>query len=80
MIQILSDIPVPPDYRGRKAKYPFADLKVGQMFWIPGEEAPMGGIRTLLSAVGAYRRRTGAIQHRFVVRPHEDGIGVWRVA
>lgn len=80
MIQILSDIPVPPDFRGRKVKYPFADLTVGQMFWIPGPEVPTGGIKTLLSAVGAYRRRTGVLHHRFVVRPHEGGVGVWRVA
>lgn len=80
MIQILSDIPVPSDFRTRKAKYPIADLAVGQMFWIPGPEAPTGGIKTLLSAVGAYRRRKGVYHHRFVVRPHEDGIGVWRVA
>lgn len=64
---------------GRKAKYPFAKLGVGQSFLVLLDETrPKWTLRATL----ANSARQWGVRHggKFVVRKVDDGFRVWRVA
>lgn len=65
---ITSDVPMPTSAR---AKYPFAEMAVGDSFGVPDGEA-----RRVRGAASDYGRRNGM---RFSVKAHEGGYRVWRV-
>jgi hypothetical protein len=68
-------IPMPKEARGRKRLWPFADMEVGDSFFLAGDSAKCQ--RVLTNASRYYRNKTGAV---FVTRSVEGGARVWRVA
>ena len=75
--EIQSGVPIPSKRTvGRQggSKYPFAQMDVGDMFWVTHGVKPA----TMRSAVGAYNKRYP--EHgKFAVRQTADGLGVWRI-
>ena len=84
-IEIEDDIPVPPgsDRRSVERKYPLAELKVGQSFFLPLEEGDdlkrMGN--RLSQARQGYRKRNEGVRftQRMWEKDGEVGIRVWRI-
>ena len=84
-IEIEDDIPVPPgsDRRSVERKYPLAELKVGQSFFLPLEEGDdlKRMANRLSQARQSYQKRTEGV--RFTQRMWEKddvvGIRIWRV-
>lgn len=73
MFQIESNVPLPEPKLGiRKAKYPFADMNVGDSFVVSGKLK-----QTVASSASRYARLHGK---RFAVRKVPDGYRVWRIA
>ncbi len=54
----------------RRAKYPWADLEVGQSFFVPG-----AALRSMGSTASHAGRRSGK---KFIARAVEGGVRVWR--
>lgn len=72
-IKIDKDIPPPPLGRAPATRYPFADLEVGDSFFIPGA--------TPQSISGSTSwARNKLTPRKFTVRTVEGGTRVWRVA
>lgn len=73
-------IPIPPDYRatkgrGRPARYPLADLEVGESFMVEGDSDERDRLKNAAAHAG---RRQGK---QFSVRTIEPGqYRCWRVA
>ncbi|MEK0324869.1 MAG: hypothetical protein QQN63_04115 [Nitrosopumilus sp.] len=61
-IKIESGVEVPEYRRGRRAKYPFKELEVGQSFVYPHEKVRL--------AAASHAKRYGV---KFTVRKTEDG-------
>lgn len=72
MYKIEEGIPMPEHPEtGRRAKYPFADMKVGDSF-----AAGHGELELIRSASAYYKR---VYKMKFVIRPEGDnGIRIWR--
>lgn len=92
-IAILSGIPMPkPAVPGRKAKYPFAEMEVGGMFFLPDRED-----NNFATYAGVWGRRLGRVFRTRLcyMKPKKGGgweaasgedepganlgVGVWRV-
>jgi len=82
MFKIEKDIPIPTQ-RTKPSSYPFADMQVGDSFFVP---CPEGALMTkfvarVQSAVGAQRMRNP--EFKFSVRRMQEGetlgVRVWRV-
>ena len=72
MYQIEKGIPAPEKYGvGRPSRYPFADMEVGDSFFVP--DAPAN--RLACAATWATKR----YNRRFITRVVEHGVRVWRV-
>ena len=67
-MKIETDIPVPMSTRNRK--YPFLDMKVGESIWFV---EPVNG-RAYRSALSTGTRHG----LKFIARPENNGIRVWR--
>jgi hypothetical protein len=77
MIKIESGIPLPSEARGRKIKYPFATLQVGQSFLAAcAPEDSRKLIMSVSSLCGKHTKKTG---RRYTCRVVEGGVRVWRV-
>ena len=81
MFEIIKDAgPVPKG--ARSAKYPFADMEIGDAFDVPlsgGKHitgSDMSRVRVQSSAIGAGKR----LGMKFSIRQLPDKIRVWRVA
>ena len=70
MIEIDKKVPMSDNRVGRKGKYPFAEMEVGDSFFV--EDVKSSAIRNLASTTG---QRLGK---RFSVRISGDGYRVWR--
>jgi hypothetical protein len=71
-IKIEKGVPIPE--RNQTTKYPWADMLVGDSFFIEGDRSKL---RSSLSRIMANQRlRRG---HRYSMRSSSDGIRVWRV-
>ena len=84
-IEIEDDIPIPPgsDRRSVERKYPLAELKAGQSFFLPleeGDDLKRMGNRLSQARQGYQKRNEGV---RFTQRMWEKddvvGIRIWRV-
>lgn len=81
MIEIENDIPVPSKCvkRARRAKYPVAELEIGQSFFVtvpPGKTNCQ--LQNALSGSAHYiTKKTG---RRFTSRVVEGGVRIWRIA
>lgn len=62
----------PPDGRGRKAKYPFAKMKVGDMF-----ESPIENYSKVARAAHLWGERNG-VQMR-IRKINDKTCGLWRI-
>jgi hypothetical protein len=71
MYKIEQDIPLPPERRGRRARYPFANMSPGESFLVTGAADQLGAIRR---AAHGYGQRSGK---RFMVRLVPEGVRVW---
>ena len=75
MYKIEAGIAIPSANRykgGRKSKYPFADLKVGESFLVPSKTTMSFG-----ATVQTARKRTG---FTFTTRNVDGGVRIWRTA
>ena len=84
-IEIEDDIPVPPgsDRRSVERKYPLAELKVGQSFFLPLEEGDdlKRMANRLSQARQSYQKRNEGVRftQRMWEKDGEVGIRVWRI-
>lgn len=74
VFKIDKNIPIPPkSYSGRVAKYPTAQLEVGESFMIPNSELSSskhkGGIYNVSAKTG----------RKFTTRTYPEGVRIWRV-
>lgn len=69
--------PLPGARPGRRAKYPFGQLQVGECFYVPLDE-----VRSLVTLNSAARQWTirNSKDWKFATGVVGDRIGVWRVA
>lgn len=75
MVKIETGIPAPVRKgRGRPASYPFADMKVGDSFFVECDEKKIQHIRVYASSSA---KRLG---FRFTVSKEAGGVRCWRVA
>lgn len=76
MYKIEAGIPLPVRTKkggaGRKPKYPFADLKMGESFLVPNKTTMSFG-----ATVQTARKRTG---FTLATRNVEGGVRIWRTA
>lgn len=75
MIKVESGIPVPARTNrqgGRPSIYPFADLKVGESFFVPG--------KTVKTMSQAARRAVKRLEIELITCIVEGGVRVWRTA
>lgn len=81
MFTIETNIPLPARTNpnaGTNAKYPLADMLVGDSFLYPAEPATLADRRRLSSALASYSSRHKDV--KFAVRTVDGGLRVWRVA
>jgi len=79
-MQIEKNIPIPADKgatgrTGRRAKYPFAQMEVGDSFLVSWDDLPPSG-QACLSVRAGDAFGSG----NFRTRKEADGIRVWRLA
>lgn len=79
MFQIESGIPIPPRRSPNIAVYPFAEMNVGDSFFVPKSDGGTvtAALSRVQSAAGAHSRRHGG---KFSIRRQDDGVRVWRAA
>jgi hypothetical protein len=76
--RIEPDIPFPGKQSdaGRPHLYPFAEMAVGDSFFVPSTEQYFSAVRGLSSSLGAARRKTG---FNLVWARVENGFRIWRL-
>lgn len=68
--EIDKGIPIPP--RSCASKYPWADMKVGDSFFVPGNKTRCEAVQ----AAAKYRSQRTA--EKYVTRTKPNGVRVWR--
>lgn len=74
-----------PSRSERVPKYPFAQMEVGDSFFVPCKpDEPVQRVRNRMLGACMWAKRKLGEQHRFVVRvdesdPSTNGVRVWRV-
>jgi len=71
---IEKNIPIPGPARGKRTKYPFADMEPGDSVLIEGEDTKGPAYQ---SAKAIEYNSRGAI--RFTARTVDNGVRIWRV-
>ena len=77
MFEVRKDVPIPAAVRegfAKPSKYPFADMAVGDMFFVPGAKKSFS---SLASAAG--KRLGRKFSTRAVTDNGVAGIGCWRI-
>jgi hypothetical protein len=69
MIVIEKNIPLPTETRGRKSKYPWDKMEIGDSFYCASKGA------YVLTA-----RQQKVTSHKYACRRERDGFRVWRIA
>lgn len=69
MFEIAKNVPIPPKALGRKKKYPWAGMDVGDSFWSDKV------VLSMVSAAASYGNRH---KMKFVCRAENSGTRVWR--
>lgn len=72
MIEIEKGVPLPSDERGRAAKYPWAEMEIGDSFFLKD-----GSSSSISGAASNAGKRLG---FKFSTREMDDGVRVWRIA
>ena len=70
MIEIEDGVGIPNRVRNRKSKNPFAQMEVGQSFYVEQSNSPS-------SAAASFCRSNEGF--KFVTRREKDGYRVWRI-
>jgi len=72
-IKIRRNVPIKPPRpsTGRPPKYPWADMRVGDSFYVPG--------MTPSQMSSAWRRARAKLGHKYSARTERDGVRVWRI-
>ena len=70
-VKIDKDIPMPQDKLGRKPKYPWMDMDVGDSFLLPGKS-----IHHAASLMVRWQERGG---RRYSARTVPEGVRIWRI-
>lgn len=70
-IKIDKGIPVPDESRGANGKYPFADLEIGDSFFVNVKQV------AVCSSAAGYGKRHNK---KFTTRSENGGTRVWRIA
>jgi hypothetical protein len=70
-IEILDGVPIPPYSPGRKFRFPFDRLEIGQCFIVPGATTARIG------PYKAYAQRK--LGRKFITRKKEGTVYVWRI-
>jgi len=73
MIKIDKRVAIPPDGKGRKSKYPFSSMQVGDSFEVSDVKK-----NTLLGAAKAWASRHNK-KAVFTIRHHEGTTRIWRI-
>ena len=74
MFKIEKKVPIPKGDQGRTAKYPCAEMVIGDSFLVPEGDGTAGGVP---SRIAYWRLKTG---FKFKTRSVKGGVRVWRVA
>jgi hypothetical protein len=69
--------PMPRAHHGRRSKYPFAQMRVGDCFYVDRRELRHSNG---LSAAARQWAKRNSKDWRFVCRVGGDRVGIWRVA
>lgn len=78
--EIRKDVPVPVYVKtGRKHKYKFDDLQVGEMFEVTVEEGRRIKVRNTLTS-GSRQAKKRNPGRDFLISITSAGVGVWRTA
>ena len=77
MFQIETNIPLPTGTRGAPAKYPLADMHVGESFFVPCEGAECKVWRGRLNGTVARFCKANP-DMKFAIRSVDGGLRVWR--
>lgn len=74
-MEIEKNIPIPNDrpHAGRKAKYPFAEMAIGESVFFPGESS--NGYSAPYAAARMTATRKGM---KFTARNVDGGLRIWR--
>lgn len=78
MIKIQKGIAIPTRARKSNNKYPFAQMEVGDSFFVKDTKTPDKTRNTLASAVWYYKKRNGS-KTNFYTKMYVTGVRVWRV-
>lgn len=74
MIKVDKGVPLPElQGWGKSPKYPWASMKVGDSFFVPGKAQ-----NAVSSCVGGHMRRHPG--EHYTTRKEGDGVRVWRIA
>lgn len=68
--------PVPECRLGRRPKYPFANMEVGDCFYVPARDIRSANV--LASSARQWAHRNGK-DWKFATRVVGDMVGIWRV-
>lgn len=86
-IAIDKDVPLPPkrvDLKPRTAKYPFAQMEVGDSFSVPltGERRNNGYVSAtrLTSAAASHKKRNPGWNFAIRTLPEDSVVRIWRTA
>lgn len=82
MITIETNIPLPDAKRGSSAAYPFADMQVGDSFFVASAEADFKATRArLAAAIARFRKASEGVKFatRTVDEDSVNGLRVWRM-
>lgn len=73
MIKIDKKIKMPTPEKGRKAKYPWSEMKIGDSFFIEG------GKKGKLLAAGSSWAKRNKRKIKFSIRSINGGTRIWRI-
>lgn len=71
LFAIEKGVPVPPRDNGRTAKYPWADMRVGDSFFVPG-------VKTNAMA-GSKAQAAKKHNAKYSMRSVDGGVRIWRI-
>lgn len=71
--KIEKDVPMPKVYNGRTCRYPFAEMRIGDSFFVAESVATSNSVG---SSVHYFRKKNKSV--KFAVRREQGGCRVWR--
>lgn len=75
LMKVSKGIQIPKNNRGKPPKYPWAELKVGDSFFVKGIEKK----HIMYSCLASYNKNKAKKPIKITLRVEGDGIRVWRI-